>query len=124
MSIWALSSLLQFASLFGVGNENNYRVWRYGLGFLGTFSAFVIFILLQIAYQDAFTFSEDSSNTQADQITAASFMSEMQTDIMKLIVYGSWTAVIMTYNYRDWKRAQLELNPPSLSRPDDGWWIF
>ena len=68
-------------------------------------------------------FSEDSNNSSANQIAAVSFMSEIQTDILKLIVYGSWTAVIMDYNYRDWKRAQIALNPPSLGQ-NDGWWIF
>ena len=69
-------------------------------------------------------FSEDSNNSSANQIAAVSFMSEIQTDILKLIVYGSWTGVIMAYNYRDWRRAQLELNPPRVSHSSDGWWIF
>ena len=52
-------------------------------------------------------------------------MSEIQTDTLKLIVYGSWTAVIMAYNYRDWKRARFDLNSQKVGLQDDeGLWTF
>ena len=104
LGLYGLATLTQLLSLFGVASETNVLVWQYGVGIAGMVVKAAAGILLAIAYEQAWTISQDGAN--ANQATAATVLAEIEQGMIEKGALEASSTFTLYSQYENWMAAQ------------------
>ena len=106
LALWSAAAITQLMSDFGAGGDLNMMVWGYGLEMGGSILGMIVSLFVFLSYNEAYTWSQDTTKTADEQATALAHMDELEAMWTATAANEAMVALTLMAEYNNWKQAQ------------------